>query len=755
MIALDIDPKTGESHVSDPVAFLSEARELYQSGLDLDYIDRNEAELDNKFANASDLDKLQWDDVVLKLRRDNHRPALQWNRIPTYVQQVVNDGRQNKPAIKITPGDRGIKETAEFFQSRIRQIEYDSSADIAYDTARDQQVTSGRGWIRITTEWIPGTMRQKICIDRIENQFSVVMDPAAKLYDRSDADWCFVVTRISKAEHERRYGKDSVVSSLDFTSDDNVWPEWIGVGEKCDMIQIAEYWVKEYKKRILCQLKTGATAWKDTLSETEYREMVALNPATAKPIEREEQDATIRRYVINGAEILQDGEWLGSTIPIVPVWGREAVVQGIRRTYSLIRQAKDPQRGLNLLVSNLMEQLAAMPKTPWEAPIGSIAENHINDWRDAGSVPKTVLFYQQYTQDGRTLEKPSREVAEPPIQAIVIGIREHIDAIKAAMGIYDASLGNRTNETAGVAIAQRKQSAEIVNFHFSDNENRSRKRVGEILIELIPQLDKPGMKVPVRSEDGKVELIPIGTPYIHPKSGEEVVHNLTEGDYGLEVATGPTYASQRQQINERDQELIKAFPELMMVIGDLYFSTDDAPGAQDRAERMKNYIQAKNPGVIQDKSEAGQKPLPPEVQQAIAKLQEELQTTTAFAQSLHQKLETQQPKLDNDVKLKQMDIDFQREKLSVENTTKVAIEEIKLGIQTDLEHLRQEIARIDTERGIMAETEARESDQQHQAEMQDKAQAAALEQGQQGHAQAMEQNEQAAELAPEPTTGAK
>ncbi len=739
--ALDVNEKTGESTITDVVAFLDTARTRYQFGLDTDYVDRNEAELDNKFANASDFDKAQWDEIPLRSRRDNHRPVLQWNRIPTYVQQVANDGRQNKPAIKITQGDKGVKETAEFFQGRIRQIEYESSADIAYDTASDQQITSGRGFIRITTEWIPGTMRQRICIERLENQFSVVLDPAGKKYDRSDAEWCFVVTRISKAEHIRRYGEESIVASLDFTSQDNEWPEWIGVGEKADMIQIAEYWVKEYTKRMLCALKDGTTAWKDSLSEADYMASVALDDRS-KPIEREEQDATVRRYVINGAEILEEGAWLGTTIPIVPVWGREAVVQGIRRTYSLIRQAKDPQRGLNLLVSNLMEQLAEMPKTPWQAPLGSIAENHMPDYRDAGHVPKAILFYKQWDEQGRELSRPDRIIAEPPIQAIVVGIREHIDAIKAAMGIYDASLGARSNETTGVAIDQRRKSAEIVNFHFPDNQDRSRKRIGEILIELIPQLDKPGMRVPIRTEDGKTELVPIGQPYVHPKSGKEVVHVLTDGDYGIVVETGPSFASARKEENAHLVELVKAEPELISVIGDQVIRTSGFPGSDEMADRMKNWINAKNPGLIQD-NEEGQQQIPPEVQQQMMQMQQELKQTQAFAQSLHEKLETKQPELDNAKEIKRMELDFEREKLQVTSSTQLSVAEIKAGVDADIELLRHEIARIDQERGFQAEQQARESEQQHAQDMQDQQQAGAL-----------QQQQQAADLAPEPA-GAK
>ena len=95
--------------IGDEYEFLSEARRLYDFDVACDQIDREAAQSDNTFANASDSDTGQWDPVALKMRRTpgSERPVQQWNRIPTYVQQVVNDGRQNKPAIKITAADGG------------------------------------------------------------------------------------------------------------------------------------------------------------------------------------------------------------------------------------------------------------------------------------------------------------------------------------------------------------------------------------------------------------------------------------------------------------------------------------------------------------------------------------------------------------------------------------------------------------------------------------------------------------------------
>lgn len=638
--------------------FLDLARRRYQLGLDYDQKDRDAAEKDNVFANATDEGKEQWDEVPLKLRTTLDRPIMQWNRIPTYVQQVVNDGRQNKPAIKISQGVNGTKPTAQYYQDRIREIEYRCSADTSYDTARDQQVTSGRGFIRVYSQFIPKTFKQELVIERIDNQFSVVFDPAAIKYDRSDAEWCFVISQISKAEHVRRYGKDSVVNNLDFATmgNENPAPGWIAVGDSQDLVQIAEYWIKEYHDDVLLLLTDQEIpVWKSDLTE---QQLATFTKNGNIRRQRKDKKSSIRRYIINGAEILEEGDWIGSTIPIVPVWGREATVRGVRRTFSLIRMAKGPQKLVNLYVSNIAELIAQMPKAQWEAPVGSIAENHVNNWRDSGFDPRAILWYLQYDPEtGQPLNRPERSHGEPDIQALTMALQQAIDGIKAAMGIYDASLGARSNETSGVAIERRKKSAEIVNFHFSDNEARSRKRIGEILIEAISRIDQQGDKVTLRSEDGKTRVVPVGVPYKDSKSGEEVIHDLSQGDYGVNVSTGPTYDSQRQEIYERDLALIQANPDLMWIFGDQMLAMDDAPGAEERSERMKRAIEMKSPGLIQKPGQQNQ--IPPEVQQQVQQLQEKYDNAMAFGQ--------EQFKLAND---KEKDRELERWKVTQQEKTK-------------------------------------------------------------------------------------
>jgi hypothetical protein len=67
-----------------------------------------EAESDMRKAAQEDLEFLsgkQWPLEVQQERDIDRRPCLTVNRLPQQVQQVTNDQRQNRPAIKVSPVD--------------------------------------------------------------------------------------------------------------------------------------------------------------------------------------------------------------------------------------------------------------------------------------------------------------------------------------------------------------------------------------------------------------------------------------------------------------------------------------------------------------------------------------------------------------------------------------------------------------------------------------------------------------------------
>ena len=153
--------------------------------------DMREAWLEDfKFARLSE----QWPEGAKRQRELEGRPCLTINKLPAFIRQVTNATRQNTPSIKCHPVDAGSsKDTAEILDGLIRNIEYVSSADTAYDTALDHAVTGGFGYFRIVTDYADDdSFDQDIKIERVTNPLTIYGDNKSTCADSSDWNDAFV-----------------------------------------------------------------------------------------------------------------------------------------------------------------------------------------------------------------------------------------------------------------------------------------------------------------------------------------------------------------------------------------------------------------------------------------------------------------------------------------------------------------------------------------------------------------------------------
>jgi len=166
------------------------------------YSESRDDEVDDlRFMAGSPDNQWQWPADVLATRGSvqgqtiNARPCLTVNKLPQHVRLVTNEQRQNRPTGRVIPADENADPlVAEIFDGIVRHIEYMSDADVAYDTACDNQVIYGEGYIRLYTEYVgENSFDQDIKIGRIRNSFSVYMDPTIQDPCGQYAEWCFIV----------------------------------------------------------------------------------------------------------------------------------------------------------------------------------------------------------------------------------------------------------------------------------------------------------------------------------------------------------------------------------------------------------------------------------------------------------------------------------------------------------------------------------------------------------------------------------
>jgi Phage P22-like portal protein len=674
--------------------FMQEARERFAYARDCDAEDRKAAQDDARFLKGGDE---QWPPEALEFRRraDNPLPVVTWNVLPVYVASVVNDGRQSKPSIHAVAGDGGSKHTAEMLSDRIRQIEYESQADTVYDSASNQQVGTGRAWFRITTEYLPRSTRQVPRIKKIDDQFSVYDDPSAVEYDRSDAHWRFVVTKISKDEYKRRFGdrKDlRSISSNFFESGGNPATEWVGVGNKGEDVVLAEYWTREVvKTRKLYGLTDGAAVYEDELKGGED---FARDEEGELDV-RDEDVYSVKQYLIDGVDILDSTEWLTEHIPIIPQWGQEIVENGQRFNVSLIRNAKPAQQNVNYYCSGIAQAIGSTNKALFFAPVGAFT--NLDQQLQTIALGGTQVILYNTEANGKPLPPPTPALQEPPIQAMTLGLRQALDAIKSICGIFNPSLGAPSNETSGIAIESRKRESDNANYHFHGNAARSRNYAGRILLDLIIKLDARAKSVMARRVNGDTYTAKLGEPYKDPKTGETLVHDLAQGEYIPVITTGPAYTSARQAAYDADAQLIQARPELLNIIGDNFFRNSDAPGSEENAERMKRLIQHQTPWLIPEEGKENQQPLPPQVQQMMEQGKEQIMQLSQTVHSLQDKLDKQQIETESRERIAAMQEETKR--MQIDATARLG--EAKLGLDGAMFRLENTLRTIESHQDRM------------------------------------------------------
>lgn len=566
------------------------------------YSDSRSSQLEDLRFYAGDPDnQFQWPSEVLAARSNQGqamgaRPCLTVNKLPQHVRQVTNDQRQNRPSGKVIPvDDKADIEVAEIYDGMVRHIEYKSDADVAYDTACENQVTFGEGYIRILTEYCDDdTFDQDIRIARIRNSFSVYMDPLIQDPCGSDAKWCFITEDITKEEYERLFPDAQPVTSIQSTGiGDPTLSDWIGE----DTVRIAEYFYVEYDRATLNLYPGSETAFDGTPKDSQLRAMFG------KPVRSRQSDRKKICWIkTNGFDVLEKREWPGKWIPVVRVIGNEFEVDGRVYVSGLVRNAKDAQRLYNYWTSQEAEMLALAPKAPFIG-YGGQFEGYEHQWKTANTQNWPYLEVNPDVTDaqGGVLPLPQRSMPPMAQTGLIQAKLGASEDLKAVTGQYDASLGQVSNERSGKAIIARQKQTDTGTYHYVDNLARAVRYVTRQIVDLIPSIYDTQRIARIVGLDGETSMVKIDpaqqTPVkkIVDQNGIvlEKIYNPGVGKYDVMVTTGPSYMTKRQEALEAMAQLLQGNPQLWSIAGDLFVKNMDWPGAQEMAKRFARTIDPK------------------------------------------------------------------------------------------------------------------------------------------------------------------
>lgn len=565
----------------------------------------------------------QWDERVRRQRELDQRPCLTINRGPAFIRQVVNDARQNKPAIMVHPANDGADQaTAEVYNDLIRNIEVTSNADVSYDTAIDCSATGGFGYITVSSEFADDdSFDLDLRINTVADPLSIYGDPYSLSVDGSDWNSAFETEWVTVDDLKRRFPKAEAVSWDDYRTCNAAWKN-----EDSKRVLIAKWWRRKEEPRTIVKLSTGETVDKEVFDENpdvfEGAEVVD---------EREVPSHTVSWVLMTGAEVLKEGKWGGKYIPVVPVYGDTVVVEGERHLIPMLRDAQDSQRNFNYWRTSATELVALAPKAPFIGKKGAF-ESDIGKWETANIQSHAYIEY-----DGA--EAPERQAFAGVPAGALQEASNASDDMKAIIGLHDASLGAQGNEVTGKAILARQREGDVSTFHLIDNLARSIRQLGRILLDLIPTVYSGSRVLRVMGVDGKPATVqigpqavppqqipgaqpqpgppqpgaspmqvatgplqpgqpqqPPGAPQAPPQPTPQMtapIYDLTAGKYDLTVEAGPSYSTKREEEAQQMLQLVTADSALALPLAPIIAKNLDWHGADDVEKALAGMQQAK------------------------------------------------------------------------------------------------------------------------------------------------------------------
>jgi hypothetical protein len=640
-----VDTKDGKVKAGQYDALLEEMLQKWSSDTDRWAPIRAEAAEDMRYV-AGD----PWENKDRRAREAAGRPVGSYDEISQYTNQVVNDIRQHKRAINVTPIGAGANDkTAELRRNLFRQIEYRSNAQQAYTCAFQNEVERSYGFARLKAQYCStpqhsggsgSAFNQELIIEPLPNPDLVTVDFDHLKPDGSDMRHAWIAESWDLADYKRRWPQAKI---RDFSLDlQTQAPTWIDARK----IRIAEYFNISTTARGLYLFENARELPDGSAGDLEvFEDDLETDPAYAHlkdatpDDEREVEVPTVKKYLTNGFEVLEKPTvWPGKSIPIVTFYGKIIYVQkqgqvAEKQILSLVRLARDPYMLYCYIRACEQELVGMTPKVPYFVRRGSLKADQLLLLQKSLHEPVSVIEVETADDTlapGEHFDFPQRNPYEPAIQQLEALAEAMRRAIQSAMAISPLpTQAQRMNEKSGVALEQIHDAEQQGSFHFVDNYEMGLTRIGALLNEVAPTYYDTARTITVRNKSDETTQVRINDP--DPASwpeGQDEMLSMVDGEHDVTLSAGPSFDSERDAANNFVDTFVPQVEGLAPVLGNATI-----------AKLLALLIKLKNLGPIGD--EIATLLMPPDPNSGMVPA-EQMQALQGKLQELQQAIATKQ-----------------------------------------------------------------------------------------------------------------
>ena len=189
-------------------------------------------------------------------------------------------------------------------------------------------------------------------------------------------------------------------------------------------------------------------------------------------------------YKMLGNSVIETIQLSMTYIPVIPVFGEPAFIDGKPSWTGLVNQMKGLQKLINYAYSNILVRLATSPKNTWLCDSESIEGNE-KYFRDSNKTLNPLLIYNKWSGDGkRELEPPQRLSNEIQLGDVGEMFSQSLQMVNTVIGIPAVGLESEVEKSATEVLTSQKTFQNNIRAYIY-NLKSSLKVAGMCLFELI------------------------------------------------------------------------------------------------------------------------------------------------------------------------------------------------------------------------------------------------------------------------------
>lgn len=522
------------------------------------------------------------------------------NLLLTYVNHESNKTLQTDYLGKVSPNGGGSTlQMARVRQSVLRGVQRKAGTTAVLNAARRDQVACGIGYAIVEMGWAGKRGFGKTLKDEyLEDTYNVFPDISVKEPTFADARDFLIKKMVPENKWKEETGEEPA--------------GWGAKKEKA----LWYYWVREDIRDMEYVLQDGKTAMGTTLKGEDEDDEPDLSTVKkgedGNPLGRETTDYKWCWYKIpeEDERILDEEEWIGAYSPLVACTGRR-VVDGENVYYQPITQFAEEAQLIYTILENIIAlRLSKSPFSKWKVAFESIDVAEFKKLQQASMVGDMDILYKSWTADGKAIPPPE-EIEPHVLDPILIQLQEEQKRkMQQIFGIFDANLGEKSNEQSGVAIERRAQGGDVSNYDSQYNFLLFVEQLTRIKLDMIPKVLTAQQQAAFMDKDDQEAM-----QWLQQTGGQMVD---PDEEYDLAIEATPISNTDRGEEAQALIQLMKVAPVIAQNPKVVAIVAKAMPGRY--AAEVANAI-------------AGIDPQLQEAQKQIQELQGKLQQTTVQAQA--------------------------------------------------------------------------------------------------------------------------